>query len=157
MKTLTIDTSTAAFAATAVEAAPVEPTGPTNYFRTESGATMSIHAAVTIGLIYRGTEPGTIFTNNRAIPASSAVLAGIIDEEASQYIAGLAGTNVPAPFTREDYTAVVDTEEVAADAAMASMGAFFAGLPAESKAAALEALTKHLAPVKTESNDDVAQ
>ena len=134
--TLTIDT----------EASKVEtPAESTAYYQNESGARMSIQAAITAGYIYRGVESGTVHTNNRTMLASVAVAAGIIGQDAADYIATVDGTNVPAPFTREDHRSEIP-EANPADTAMESLGAFFSGLPPEAKLAALEALQKHLVP-----------
>ncbi|MHB1175816.1 MAG: hypothetical protein ACYCZJ_11900 [Sulfuriferula sp.] len=122
-------------------------TAASNYFVMDTGATMSIQAAVTMGLIYRGTAPGTIFTNNREMPADAAVAAGIIGADAAAYIASLPGTNVPAPHTREDrgYEPEQGEETISpSEASIAALGAFFLAPTEQGKAAAMEALEAHL-------------
>lgn len=122
-------------------------TASSNYFVMDTGATMSIQAAVTMGLIYRGTAPGTIFTNNREMPADAAVAAGIIGADAAAYIASLPGTNVPAPHTREDrgYEPEQGEETISpSDASLDALGSFFLAPTEQRKAAAMEALEAHL-------------
>ena len=121
----------------------------TAFFVMDTGATMSIQAAVTMGLIYRGAAPGSIFTNSREMPADAAVAAGIIGADAAEYIAGLEGTYVAAAHTREDrgYEPGQEDGEQAispSEASIAALGAFFLAPTEQGKQAAMAALDSHL-------------
>lgn len=130
------------------ETSATDNTAPSsNYFVMDTGATMSIQAAVTMGLIYRGVTPGSVFTNNREMPADAAVAAGIIGADAAAYIASLPGTNVPAPHTREDkrYEPEQGEETLSpSDVSLAALGSFFMAPSEQGKQAAMEALAAHL-------------
>ena len=119
-----------------------ETTLNTNFFIGVNGVSMSIHTAVTMGLISRGQKLGTIFTGNREMSASAAVDAGIIGEDAAAYIASLGSTNIAAPHTRED-APILLPELNPADSAIEALGMYFRAPSPANLQIAKDALSLH--------------
>jgi hypothetical protein len=115
-----------------------------NYFRTQQRDSMSIQAAVTRGLIYRGTDKGTVVIGGIKMKASAAVDAGMIDQKAADYVTSLPGTNEPAAHARKD--AAPPPEEIATVSAMSTidaLGAFFTNPTLLNKQIASKAIDEH--------------
>jgi hypothetical protein len=115
-----------------------------NYFRTQQGDSMSIQAAVTRGLIYRGTDKGTVVIGGIKMKASAAVDAGMIDQKAADYVTSLPGTNEPAPPTRKDAAAPLEESSGTTPRSLIdALGTFFTNPTLLNKQLASNAIDAH--------------
>ena len=81
-----------------------------------------------------------------AMSAEAAIGAGMINQAAADYVAGLQGTDKPAPHIRQDHQRPPEEEnnKTPAQACIEALGAFFTSPTATSKAVAMGALEAHL-------------